>query len=74
MTKKVALTAEAAAELLLKHYGFTVSKICEIIGYDDQNFIVSVKSKEPHQNQYVFKVIDDSESNRKGKKFLIQYL
>lgn len=59
------ITVERAATLLKEHYGVATVEIKELFGYDDQNFIVTGKLKDKC-SQYVFKVTDNTESNRKG--------
>ena len=52
--------------LLKKYYDITAEEVKEVFGYDEQNFIVTEKSKDKC-NRYVLKVIQNTESNRKGQ-------
>ena len=60
------VSVEKAMGLLKRYYDITAGEIKELFGYEEQNFIVTEKSKDKC-NRYVFKVIQNSESNRKGQ-------
>ena len=67
MAQRIRLGLDFAKELLFKHYGLTTLAIQEAHGTFSQNFIISAKFKES-ENQYVFKVMRDTESDRRGEQ------
>ena len=66
MAKQIRVTLAAAKELLFKHYGLTTLKIKEVSGSHCQNYIVSAVLKDA-QCHYIFKIVKNTESERKSK-------
>ena len=60
------VSVEKAMGLLKEYYDIIAEEVKEVFGYDEQNFIVTEKLKDKC-NRYVLKVIQNTESNRKGQ-------
>lgn len=77
------LTLKDAEELATNVYGFRCESICELDGYDDRNFKVTVKSNQGYRgnsdgDQYVLKILNSLDSKKvdfiEGQNELLLYL
>lgn len=64
------LDSEDVKKLVFKYYGFKVTKVVELNGYDDKNYHVGVETFRQKEgtsvcsNEYVFKVINSLDSKK----------